>query len=268
MTKVATRGLLVALAVLVAVVLVGPLVIIVLLSFNDAPFLTFPPDDWSLRWYRSLADDPVWRDSAATSLRIGVLVAVLSSVLGTLGALALVRGRLPLKAAVSGLVLAPMMIPVVVVAISVYRVFLDLGLTQTTLGFVLVHTCLAVPYVTVNVAAALSGFDHRLELAAQSLGANRWQAFWRVTFPLIAPGVLTGALFAFVTSWDEVVVGIFLSGPEMTTLPVQMWQGVKVTIDPTIAAASTALLALTALAFAAYGIANALRRPLRTLIRR
>jgi len=260
MTKILTRGGLAALAVLIGVYLILPVVIVVPMSFSDSSFLSFPPGETSLRWFRNILDDPVWLESAATSLRVAVLTAVCSVVLGTLAALALVRGRLPFRNAITAVLLAPVIVPYVIVGLSAYIAFLKLGLTQTTLGFVLVHTCLAVPYVVINVTAGLVSVDRRLEMAAMSLGAGPVTTFVKVTLPLILPSVLSGGLFAFFISWDEVVTAIFLSGPEMTTLPVQMWSGVRVRIDPTVAAISTLILLVVFGSFIILGLTRLIRR--------
>ena len=259
MTRLITRACLVALAVVTGALLVLPVLIVVPTSFSDSAFLTFPPKEWSLRWFQNYFESPDWRASTIASLRVAVLVTLLSVVLGTAAALGLVRGRVRFKAAISGLVIAPLIVPYVIVGLAVYAVALDLGLTETTLGFVLVHTALAVPYVVVSVAAALASFDRRLEQAAMSLGASPSVTFLKVTLPLIAPSVASGALFSFITSWDEVVVSLFLSGPEVTTLPVRMWSGVRVQIDPTVAAISTMLLLITISVFAAGGVGRFLR---------
>jgi putative spermidine/putrescine transport system permease protein len=161
---------------------------------------------------------------------------------------------------VTALVVAPIIVPYVIVGLSVYIAFLRLGLTQTTVGMVLVHTALAVPYVAINVASGLATFDRRLELAAMSLGAGPVATFFRITLPVIAPSVLAGAVFAFITSWDEVVVAIFLSGPDLSTLPVRMWSGVRVQIDPTVAAVSSLSLLATVGVFAGVGAAALARR--------
>jgi putative spermidine/putrescine transport system permease protein len=221
--------------------------------------LTFPPENFSLRWFENFFQDSGWQASTLASLRVAVLVTVLAVVLGTTAALGLVRGTVRFKAVVAGLIMAPLIVPYVIVGLAVYAVALELNLTQTTLGFVLVHCALAVPYVTVNVAAGLASYDERLEHAAMSLGANRVVTFIKVTLPMILPSLAAGALFAFITSWDEVVVSLFLSGPELTTLPVRMWSGVRVQIDPTVAAVSTMLLLLTISLFAIGGLARFLR---------
>lgn len=258
-TKILCRAGLVSVVALTAVYLVAPVFVVIPTSFNDSPFLEFPPKAFSTRWYQSYFDDPAWINATLNSLQIGAWVTVLSVVLGTGAALAMVRGRYPLRAVVSGLVLAPMLVPYVIVGLAVYAVFLELGLTQSILGFVLVHTALAVPFVVINVSAALVSFDERLELAAMSLGANRVTTFVKVTLPNILPSVLAGALFAFVTSFDEVVTSTFLAGPDVSTLPVQMWSGVRVQIDPTVAAVSTMLLLVTLALSASAGLVRLLR---------
>jgi putative spermidine/putrescine transport system permease protein len=258
-TKLLCRGGLVALAVLTAVYLVAPAFVVIPTSFNDSSFLEFPPEVFSTRWYQTYFDDPAWINATLNSLQIGVWVTLLSVVLGTAAALAMVRGRFPVKALVSGLVLAPVLVPYVIIGLAVYAVFLELGLTETILGFVLVHTALAVPFVVINVSSALVSFDERLELAAMSLGANRITTFLRITLPCIAPGVMAGALFAFITSFDEVVTSVFLAGPDVSTLPVEMWSGVRVQIDPTVAAVSTMLLLVTLALFLCAGLARLLR---------
>lgn len=258
-TRLLCRSGLVALAVLTAVYLVAPVFVVVPTSFNDSSFLEFPPQQLSLRWYESFFTDPAWVNSALNSLQIGLWVTVLAAVLGTAAALAVVRGRYPLKAAVGALLIAPILVPYVILGLAVYAVFLELGLTQTILGFVLVHTALAVPFVVINVSSALVSFDDRLEMAAMNLGANRFTTFVRITLPIIFPSVAAGALFAFITSFDEVVTSIFLAGPDVSTLPVQMWSGVRVQIDPTVAAVSTMLLLITLALFASIGLARFVR---------
>lgn len=254
MAKILTRAFLGLLAVAIGVYLLMPVLVIVPMSWSESPYLSFPPEGFTMRWYEKFFNDAAWMSSLGHSISIGLLSALLSVVLGTLGALALVRGKLPFRGVVMGVLLAPMIVPFVIVGLAVYITFLGLGLTQTTLGFVLVHTALGVPYVLINVVASLSSVDQRLEMAAMNLGATPLGTFFRITLPLILPGMLAGALFAFITSWDEVVVAIFLSGPDITTLPVKMWSGIRVQIDPTIAAISTISLIVILAAFAGQGV--------------
>lgn len=232
--------------VLVAAWLVAPTLVVIPLSFTDKVSLTFPPTGWSTRWYANFFGDPAWTAALANSLLVGVLVAVVATTLGTAAAFGLTRwtnGRG--AAAASVLLLAPMIVPGIILAIGIYAVFLKLGLAGTLAGFVAAHTVLAMPFVVVSVTASLRTFDVRLETAAASLGAGRWATFRQVTLPLIMPGVVSGALFAFVTSFDEVVVSLFIQSPTLVTLPVQMYSSVTRETDPTLAAAATMILALT-----------------------
>ncbi|MEV4102597.1 ABC transporter permease [Nonomuraea sp. NPDC049649] len=260
MTKILTRAGLAILAALIGVYLILPVLIVVPMSFSDSSFLTFPPGELSLRWFRNLVEDPVWIGSALASLKVALLSAVSSVVLGVLASLALVRGRMPFRNTIIAILLAPLIVPYVIIGLASYIVFLQLGLTQTTLGFVLVHTCLAVPYVVINVVAGLVSVDRRVEMAAMSLGAGPVTTFFQVTLPLILPSVLSGGLFAFFISWDEVVTAIFLSGPELTTLPVQMWSGIRVQIDPTVAAISTIVMLVIFGSFIVLGLTRLIRQ--------
>ena len=260
MTRILTRTGLVLLAVLIGIYLLLPILIVVPISLNDSSFLSFPPEKWSLRWFQNLIDAPVWLRSALASLKVAALSAIFAVVLGTLASLALVRGKLPFRSGITVILLSPLIVPYVIVGLAIYIMFLKFGLTQTTLGFVLVHTCLAVPYVLINVSSGLVAVDRRLEMAAMNLGASPIQTFFRVTLPLILPSVLAGALFAFVISWDEVVVAIFLSGPDLTTLPVTMWSGIRVQIDPTVAAVSSLALIVILLTFGLVGLTRLLQR--------
>jgi putative spermidine/putrescine transport system permease protein len=164
-----------------------------------------------------------------------------------MASLALVRGRFRGKGLIHALILSPMIIPVIIVAISVYLFFSRLRLIGTEWGLVLAHTILALPFVVVNVSASLKGFDETLERAAISLGASRFQALRKVTFPLIRPGIISGALFAFITSFDEVVVAIFISGSRAVTLPKQMWDGIRIAINPTISAVASLFIVFSIL---------------------
>jgi putative spermidine/putrescine transport system permease protein len=231
--------------------LVAPTLVVVPLSFTSAKSFTFPPEGWSLRWYRNFFQNPDWSDAIINSLLIAGVVAVITTVLATAAALGL-HGRRTFMAGVAhGAVLAPMVIPQIVIGIGVYGAFLDWQLTGTFLGFVLAHTALALPFAYVAIRASLSGYDPVLDRAAATLGARPLSSFLRVKLPLILPGVLTGAVFAFVTSLDEVIVALFIQSPTLRTLPVQMFSSVTVEVDPTIAAASTIVLTLTTAAILA-----------------
>ena len=225
--------------------LVAPALIVLPLSFTGQASLLFPPRSWSLRWYGNFFGDPAWIGAFWTSIQVAVLVTVVSTVIGTAAAVGLTRGRGRGLVAANALILSPMIVPGIVFAIGSYATFLALRMVGSLGGFVMAHTVLALPFVVIPVAARLRGFDRRLELASASLGAGRWATFRQVTLPLVAPGVLAGALFAFVTSFDEVVVSLFIQSPYLQTLPVKMYSSVSRDTDPTIAAAASMIIVLT-----------------------
>ncbi|MEU9823240.1 ABC transporter permease [Pseudonocardia alni] len=248
-----------AFCVVAGLLLVAPTLVVIPLSFTDRQSFAFPPTGWSTRWYENFFDDRSWYTSALLSLQVGAVVALLATALGTAAAIALVMGGGRWRIPARGFLLTPAILPGVIVAIAIFAVFLQWGLTQTTTGYVLAHTVLALPLVVIAVTASLSTFDRQLIRAAHSLGAGAVATFVHVTLPLIAPGVLTGALFAFLTSFDEAIVSLFLSGPFARTLPIQIYQSVTAEIDPTIAAASTMLIVLTTVALVAVGLITTLR---------
>jgi putative spermidine/putrescine transport system permease protein len=225
--------------------LISPMVIVVIISFSSAPFLTFPPPGLSLQWYRKLSSSSVWLDAIATSATIMLPSALIATAAGTAAAVGLARGRIPGAALIASLIMAPMIVPVIITAAGMLGVFRSWGLQGTRLGLIFAHTTLAIPYVVFTVLAAMRLVDDQLESAALTLGATRWRAFWRVTFPLILPAVLSGMLFAMVISFDELVVSIFLSSPTVRPVTVQMWSDVRGDIDPTIAAIGALLLAFS-----------------------
>jgi putative spermidine/putrescine transport system permease protein len=249
-----------AFASLVAVLLVAPTLVVIPMSFTNQANFTFPPPGLSTRWYHNFFTDPEWYQAAILSLKVAGVVVVLATTLGTLAALALTRGSGWWRTPARALLIAPIIVPGVVAAIGIYYVFLKWHLTGHFIGFVLAHTILAIPLVIIAVTASLASFDEGLERAAASLGANKFATFRSVTMPLILPGVLTGALFAFLTSFDEAIISLFLSVPGSRTLPVQMFQSVTNSVDPTIAASSTMLIVVsTSLLFIA-GIVASRRR--------
>jgi putative spermidine/putrescine transport system permease protein len=268
-TRVRENGpkwLLFAFAGMVAVTLIGPLLIIVPMSFNSVPSFAFPPRGLSMQWYVNLFTNPDWYVSLFQSVLIACLTTALSLVLGTLAALALARRKGLAQLSLSTLIMSPMILPAVVSGIGIYAVFLSWHLTATYTGFVLAHTALATPFVFTTVSAAMRSFDPTLENAAASCGATPTATFFLVTLPMIAPGVASGALFAFMTSFDEVVIAIFLGGPELKTLPVRMFSSVYRESDPTLAAVSTVIVAVTSTAILALLLLN--RRRADKLLRR
>ena len=246
-----------AITVLVLGFLILPILVIVPLSFSSGSFLNFPLPGLSLRWYQELLGSERWLSSLRNSVVVACAATLLATVLGTLAALGLQRARFPGRSLLLALVISPMVVPLVIVAVGVYFFYAPLGLTGSLIGLTLAHTALAVPFVVITVSATLQGFDATLSRAAASLGADPATAFFRVTLPIILPGVVSGALFAFVTSFDEVVVALFLTGPQERTLPRQMFDGIRENISPVIAAAATLLIALSVLLMT---VMEALRR--------
>lgn len=233
------------LCVAVLAYLLLPIVVIIPLSFSSSSFLAYPMPGWSLQWYENLFTSPDWIRAAKNSFIVAPAATFIATVLGTLAAVGLSRGNFPGKGAVMSLLIAPMVVPVVVVAVACYLFFARLGLADSYAGLIIVHAALGAPFVVTTVLATLQGFNHNLVRASLSLGAGPVATFFRVTLPVIAPGVISGALFAFATSFDEVVVTLFIAGPEQATLPRQMFTGIRENINPTIAAAATLLILFT-----------------------
>ncbi|MDQ0468366.1 ABC transporter permease [Labrys wisconsinensis] len=232
-------------AVLVLVYLVVPTLVIVPLSFSSEPFLSFPPPGLSLRWYEAFAASPDYRIAIVNSIRIGIPAACLATVFGTLAALALVRGRLPGRRALSALMIAPLVLPQIVLAIGLFPVMVRLGLNGSYPAILLGHAVVCMPLVFVTVAASLRSYAPTYELAAMTLGANPWNTFRFVTFPMIRVGVVLGFIFAFTFSFDELILAIFLTSPLTRTVPRLLWEQLNYQMTPLIAAATTVLLALT-----------------------
>jgi putative spermidine/putrescine transport system permease protein len=238
-----------------------PIVVVMVVSFSSATYLTFPPPAFGMRWYAAYFTNDDWLRSTWLSFWVAGCVVVLATFLGTLAALGI--GRLPgaLRVLASSLIVSPLIVPAIVAAIGIYYAFARYGLVGTPVGLVIAHTCLAVPFVFISVSASLAGIDPRLQQAALSLGATPRGTFFQITLPLIRPGVLAGALFAFVTSFDELIVALFISGSGAVTLPRRMWDDVLYQIEPTIAAVSTLTIALTVVLM---GCAYLLRKQART----
>ena len=231
--------------------LMAPILAIMPLSFNAGSYFSYPMTGFSLRWYEKALLNPDWQLALANSLGIGAVSTLLATVLGTLAALGLSRANFPFRWVIMPLLISPMIIPVVVVAVGFYLVFAPLGLTDSYTGVVLAHAALGTPFVVITVTASLLSFDRNLVRAASGLGATPWTAFRRVTLPLISPAVATGAIFAFATSFDEVIVILFIGGPSQRTVPRQMWSGIRDSIDPSILAVATLLTVFAIALFAA-----------------
>lgn len=224
-------------AILAVVFLLAPLLAIMPLAFTSSVFLTYPLPGVSLRWFDELLTADAWRRAIGNTLVMSVGTALLATVLGTLAALGL-RGKLPLGGVFRTLFLLPMVVPAVVLGVGMQLLFGRMGISNTYLGVIVAHTVVAVPFVLVSVSGALAGIDPRVERAALSLGAPPVTVFWRVTLPLAAPGVVSGAVLAFATSLDEVVLTLFVAGPNQRTLARQMFSTIRENISPAIAAAA------------------------------
>jgi mannopine transport system permease protein len=241
-------------AVAVLLFLIAPTIVVIVVSLGADPFLKFPPNALSLRWYGEYFADPDWTGPTVFSIVIATLTAVVATVVGTMAALALVRGALGGRGVLIAAITAPMIVPHIILAIGLISLFTRVGLKGSLPGFVLAHTVLAAPYVVLTVSAALYRHDVRLDLAAMSLGASRFSAFREVTLPLIAPGVAAGAAFAFITSFDEPVVAFFISGVTQKTLPRKIFEDLDFTLTPTIAAAGTLMTLLSLVVVGAFEI--------------
>jgi putative spermidine/putrescine transport system permease protein len=241
------RRVLTTVVLLIAIFLIAPTVVVMVMSFSSGRTLHFPPVGFSLQWYENFFKSAEWHRTLWMSLKVGLVSTALATVLGVLAALGFVRGRFPMKGLVTAIVISPFIVPGIVVAVGMYLMYVRWGLQGTMWGLVCAHTSLGIPLVTVNVVASLQNFDRNLEMAAQNLGAGPIRTFLRITLPLILPGVIAGALFAFITSWDEVTISIFLASPVARTVPVMMWSVVRSEVDPTIAALASILSVVTIL---------------------
>ena len=236
--------------------LIAPLFVILPLSFNaeqyihfSAKMLALDPEGFSLRWYEDMiygTKNP-WGLATKNSLIIAFFATIGSTILGTVAALGLSSRHMPYKAAFMALLISPMIVPLIISGTAIFFFMAKVGLAATHTGIVLSHIILGTPFVVITVTATLSGFDHSVTRAAASLGSNPVNTFMKITLPLIMPGVISGGLFAFVTSFDEVVVVLFLAGLENTTIPIQMWVGLREQLSPTIMAVATCLIVMSTL---------------------
>lgn len=227
---------------LVFAFLMAPILVIMPLSFSSEPWFTYPLPGISTRWYDDFFSSQRWHIALFNSFFIASSATTLATTLGTLAALGLSRPGFPARSLVMGMIISPMVVPVVITAVGMYFFYAQIGLAHSYPGIILAHTALATPFVVITVTATLVGFDHSLTRAAAGLGAGPLTVFRRVTLPLILPGLISGALFAFATSFDEVVVVLFLASPEQRTLPRQMFSGIREQISPTITAVATLLI--------------------------
>ena len=268
----AWRAVYLVLCGLIFLFLIAPILIVIPLSFNAEPYFTFTdgmlafdPDAYSLRWYdilltrgmsaaEAVRDASWWRDAwansdwiaaAKNSLIIGLFSTLLATFLGTLAALGLSRPEMPFRRAIMAILISPMIVPIIITATGLFFFYSSTGLANSYPGIVMAHATLGIPFVIITVTATLVGFDHSLTRAAASLGANPRTTFFKITMPLILPGVISGALFAFVTSFDEVVVVLFVAAHDQQTIPRQMWNGIREQISPAILSVATILVVIS-----------------------
>ncbi|WP_250475749.1 ABC transporter permease [Caballeronia sp. GAFFF1] len=235
---------------LVLFFLIAPILAIIPLSFNSGSYFSYPMEGFSFRWYEKALTSGDWQRALLNSIGIGAASTFIATCLGTLAALGLSRSQFPLRSVIMPILISPMIVPIVVVAAGFYLIFAPLGLVNSYPGVVLAHAALGTPFVVITVTASLLSFDQSLLRAASGLGAPPWIAFRRVTLPLITPAVATGSVFAFATSFDEVIVILFIGGPDQKTVPRQMWSGIRDAIDPSILAVATMLIVFAVLLFA------------------
>jgi len=252
--QLAARTVAVLFVAAVIAFLVGPLLVTIAMSLTSTNYLVFPPSGMSFKWYTQVLESAEWRQSALISLIVATLVSVAASGLGLPAAYALVRAqRLRLRGALTGFFVLPLLTPIMVLALGQAILELTVGYSATIIGLVFAETAIALPFVVLNNAISIRAVDRNLELAAQTLGATPMLVFWRVTLPLIRRGLIAGALFAFIASWDEAAITIFLTGPGFYTLPIQLLNQVEDYLSPAVAAVSGCLTLVALVAsFAAF----------------
>ncbi len=234
-----------ALAVIIMFLLVAPTLIVMPMSFSDSQYLEFPPREWSLRWYYNYFDSVAWMDATWTSLKAAFLTMLVATPVGTAAAYGLSVSKHPLSRFVFLLLITPIMIPVILIAIGAFYAFVQLKMVNSLFGLVLAHSILALPLVLIVVSSALKSYDMSQEMAARSLGASRLKAFMLITLPQIRFAVITSALLSFLTSFDEVIIALFVSGGDNSTLTRNMFNALRDQIDPTIASISTIMILLS-----------------------
>ena len=227
--------------------LVLPIFVIIPISFTSDTMLSYPMPGLSFRWFIEFFNSVMWTLSMKNSFIIAFATTFLATALGTLAALGLTMTNFPFKGVITGIMIMPMVVPIVISAVGIYFFYAWIGLTSTYTGMILAHTALATPFVVITVTATLQGFNRNQIRAGSSLGAPPATVFFKITLPQILPGVISGALFAFVTSFDEVIVALFIAGSEQYTLPRQMFAGIREKYNPTIAAVATMMIVVSVL---------------------
>ncbi len=230
---------------IIILLLIMPTFIVIPMSFSDSQFLEFPPKVWSLRWYAEYLETPRWMNATFVSLQVATLSMLVATPLGTMAAYGLFVSNHPLGKIIFFFLITPMIVPLILIAIGTFYVFGQVGFTNTITGIVLAHSVLAIPLVMIIITSALKTYDMNQELVARSLGASRLRAFFAITLPQIKFSIITSALLAFITSFDEVIISIFISGGQTATLTKQMFSALRDYIDPTIAAISTFMVLIS-----------------------
>jgi ABC-type spermidine/putrescine transport system permease subunit II len=225
-------------------------------SISPTSLMEFPPRGFSTQWYEKYFTQPGWLEATWISFYVAIITMVISVLIGSLAAYGLVRGRFAGKRLINAIILFPIIIPTLLTAVAIYKLYSDLRLTGTIAGFVIGHCVLAVPFVITIMTATLRGIDPALEDAARNLGAGRLKTVWRVTFPLARQGMLASALFAFLVSFDELLIAVFISSPTVNTLPKKLWEGIRLEIDPSLAAVSSILVIVSIVVLALAGWAK------------
>ena len=231
-----------ALTIIILLFLVLPVAIIIPMSFSSSQYLEFPPPGFSTQWYEKFFESSQWTQALLTSIEVGIITTICALILGTMAAYGLHKSSSKITGLITELFMMPMLVPAIICGLAIYRFESQTGLSGTFIGLVIAHTILAMPFVIKTVLASLAGLNPNLELAAQSLGANKFTAFMKVVVPVIKPAMFSGGMFAFATSFDEIVVTQFIAGVRVKTLPKMMWDGLKQQLDPTITAIASIMI--------------------------
>jgi putative spermidine/putrescine transport system permease protein len=234
--------------------LIAPVLLLMPMSLGSAEIIEFPPSKIGIDQYRKFFSHPAWQTAVLNSLQVAVGTSIMSTTIGLLASLALVWGRFKGKGLINAFILSPMIVPLIVMALAFYISLSKLGMLGTKFGLILAYTPLTLPFSVLPISATLRGFDRSLEHAALNLGASRFQTFMKITFPIIRPGILTGAIFAFMIAFDEVVIALFICGSTAVTLPKKMWDVIRYEIEPMLPAISTLLLLLAAFILVLTGV--------------
>jgi putative spermidine/putrescine transport system permease protein len=229
----------------ILLLLVAPSMIVVPMSFTSSTFLEFPPREWSLRWYRAYIETPAWREATVMSLKVASLTVIIATPLGAAAAYAVHVAEWRFKRVASALLVAPLLVPHILIAIGIFFTFVKLGLTNTVIGVTLAHAMVALPFVFILTLAGLKRFDMTLEFAARSLGASRPRAFFYVTLPYLKNSLIFAALISFISSFDEVIISMFLATGQYSMLTRRMFLSLRDAIDPTIASISSILIVIS-----------------------